>query len=215
MYYIAKSEELKCYIIGYTQYSQYFRSENHFKNSIIRLGIEKEKFDFFMIYSIPGEDEEFNNQIKEFDSRGFIPLNKSAKYLSLIFDITNNPNVFKALEVKFENLPKKDAEPSKKAYGQFGRVKLTDKQYKKLCDDFSVEQVNDVIPYLDEYLESTNNKNGYTNFYIVMKRAILENWYNTRAKYDKKKKEESAKPEVPEAVKNFLNEIKWGIIWTV
>ena len=208
MYYIAKSEELKCYIIGYTQYSQYFRSENHFKNSIIRLGVEKEKFDFFMIYSIPGEDEEFNNKIKEFDSKGFIPLNKSAKYLSLIFDITNNPNVFKALEVKFEDSPKKEHINSKKAYGQFGRVKLTDKQYNKLCEDFSQEQVNDVIPYLDEYLESTNNKNGYTNFYIIMKRAILENWYNTRAKYDKNRKEEQKSKEVPEEVKNFIQSIK-------
>lgn len=208
MYYIAKSEELKCYIIGYTQYSQYFRSENHFKNSIIRLGVEKEKFDFFMIYSIPGEDEEFNNKIKEFDSKGFIPLNKSAKYLSLIFDITNNPNVFKALEVKFEDSPKKEHVNSKKAYGQFGRVKLTDKQYNKLCEDFSQEQVNDVIPYLDEYLESTNNKNGYTNFYIIMKRAILENWYNTRAKYDKNRKEEQKSKEVPEEVKNFIQSIK-------
>lgn len=208
MYYIAKSEELKCYIIGYTQYSQYFRSENHFKNSIIRLGVEKEKFDFFMIYSIPGEDEEFNNKIKEFDSKGFIPLNKSAKYLSLIFDITNNPNVFKALEVKFEDSPKKEHVNSKKAYGQFGRVKLTDKQYNKLCEDFSQEQVNDVIPYLDEYLESTNNKNGYTNFYIIMKRAILENWYNTRAKYDKNRKEEQKAKEVPEEVKNFIQSIK-------
>ena len=70
-----------------------------------------------MIYSIPGEDEEFNNKIKEFDSKGFIPLNKSAKYLSLIFDITNNPNVFKALEVKFEDSPKKEHVNSKKAYG--------------------------------------------------------------------------------------------------
>lgn len=208
MYYIAKSEELKYYIIGYTQYSQYFRSENHFKNSIIRLGVEKEKFDFFMIYSIPGEDEEFNNKIKEFDSKGFIPLNKSAKYLSLIFDITNNPNVFKALEVKFEDSPKKEHVNSKKAYGQFGRVKLTDKQYNKLCEDFSQEQVNDVIPYLDEYLESTNNKNGYTNFYIIMKRAILENWYNTRAKYDKNRKEEQKSKEVPEEVKNFIQSIK-------
>ena len=208
MYYIAKSEELKCYIIGYTQYSQYFRSENHFKNSIIRLGVEKEKFDFFMIYSIPGEDEEFNNKIKEFDSKGFIPLNKSAKYLSLIFDITNNPNVFKALEVKFEDSPKKEHVNSKKSYGQFGRVKLTDKQYNKLCEDFSQEQVNDVIPYLDEYLESTNNKNGYTNFYIIMKRAILENWYNTRAKYDKNRKEEQKSKEVPEEVKNFIQSIK-------
>lgn len=208
MYYIAKSEELKCYIIGYTQYSQYFRSENHFKNSIIRLGVEKEKFDFFMIYSIPGEDEEFNNKIKEFDSKGFIPLNKSAKYLSLIFDITNNPNVFKALEVKFEDSPKKEHVNSKKDYGQFGRVKLTDKQYNKLCEDFSQEQVNDVIPYLDEYLESTNNKNGYTNFYIIMKRAILENWYNTRAKYDKNRKEEQKSKEVPEEVKNFIQSIK-------
>ena len=33
-----------------------------------------------------------------------------------------------------------------------------------------------------------------------MKRAILENWYNTRAKYDKNRKEEQKSKEVPEEV---------------
>ena len=107
MFYLASSEDLKCYIIGQTQYSQYFRSENHFKSAIMRLGLTKSQFDYFMIFSIPGEEEAFKGRIKELDSKGFYPLNQSIKYLNFIFDITNNPAVFKKSEENLKNMPKK------------------------------------------------------------------------------------------------------------
>lgn len=209
MFYIGKSKELKSYIVGQTQYSQYFRSETHFRNSINRIGIEKEKFDYFEVFSLPGEEDSFNLKIKELNEKGYSPLNKSLKYLNLLFEITGDKEVFlKAKNNQFNRCIKNTVSKGKTAYGENGRVLLTDKQYQKLCEDFSKEQVEDVIPYLDEYLEGNNNKNGYTNFYILMKRAIRENWYNTRAKYNKEHVEAKSVQEAPEEVKEFLKNIK-------
>jgi hypothetical protein len=35
-----------------------------------------------------------------------------------------------------------------------------------------------MIKLTDEYIESNNNKNKYTNFNLVIRRAIRENWFN-------------------------------------
>lgn len=210
MHYIGSSSELGVYIIGQTQYSQYFRADNHFKNAIARLGYTKDQFDFFEIYSIPGEAEKFNEKIIELDKDGLVPLNTSLKYIQLLVEITNNKDIINKASEQSKKIVNRAASGSKKkAYGEYSRVLLTDKQYKNLCDDFTKVVVDQVIPYLDEYIESNNNKNHYTNFYIVMKRAIREDWYNLRLQQKEAKREAHAEePELPEEVKDFLNKIK-------
>lgn len=211
MYYIGSSSELRCFIVGQTQYSQYFRAENHFKNSVGRLGIDMSKFDNFEIFSFPGEEESFQNKIKELNKKNFIPLNRSFKYLSLIYSIIQGVDIFKEMDLKLEKIEKKEPSHSKKqAYGEYKRVLLTEKQFEKLCEEFTEEIVLKTINYLDEYIESNNNKNHYTNYYIVMKRAIREDWYKIRDQFEKAKKQAKNEPvnEVPEEVKDFLNNIK-------
>lgn len=208
MFYVASSEELKSYIIGQTQYSQYFRSENHFKSSIMRLGLERSQFDYFMIFSIPGEDEAFKERIKELDSKGFIPLNQSLKYLNFIFEITNNPAVFKKSQDNLKMMPKKEHQKNvKREYGEYKRILLTDSQYERLCKEFTPEKVKAVIKFLDEYVEGNNNKNNYSNFYIVIKRAINEKWYDAKIEYQKETPNVEQE-ETPDFVKDFMNNIK-------
>lgn len=210
MYYIGSSSELRCFIIGQTQYSQYYRAENHFKNSVGRLGIEMNRFDNFEIYSLPGEEQGFQDKIKELNKKNYFPLNRSFKYLSLIYSIIQGTDIFKDLGKNFKQLEKKQPIQShKKAYGEYKRVLLTDKQFDKLCEDFTKDVVLKVIPYVDEYLELNNNKNHYTNYYILMKRAIREDWYNIRIEFQKHKEEQAKGEEpVPEFVKDFMNNIK-------
>ncbi len=208
MFYVASSEELKSYIIGQTQYSQYFRSENHFKSSILRLGLERSQFDYFMIFSIPGEDEAFRERIKELDSKGFLPLNQSLKYLNFIFEITNNPEVFKKSQENLKMMPKKEYQKNvKREYGEYKRILLTDSQYERLCKEFTAEKVKAVIKFLDEYVEGNNNKNNYSNYYIVIKRAINEKWYDAKIEYQKEAPNVEQE-EIPDCVKDFMNNIK-------
>lgn len=65
-------------------------------------------------------------------------------------------------------------------FGTYGRVKLTTKQYEKLIEDFSKEIVDKKIEQLDEYVESNNNKNKYSNFNLVLRKAIKEKWWENQ-----------------------------------
>ena len=73
--------------------------------------------------------------------------------------------------------PKKD---TKKSYGEYGRIKLTDKQYEKLCEDYDKLFIDNQIKLLDEYVESNNNKNKYSNFNLVLRKSINENWFKSK-----------------------------------
>lgn len=66
----------------------------------------------------------------------------------------------------------------KHAFGEYGRVKLTNSEYNKLVADYGEDKVNEQIELLDEYVESNNNKNKYSNFNLVLRKSIRENWFN-------------------------------------
>lgn len=68
----------------------------------------------------------------------------------------------------------------KEKFGSYGRVKLSQTEYKKLVDDYGKKYIDDLIMKLDEYVESNNNKNKYTNFNLVIRKAIRENWFNDK-----------------------------------
>lgn len=86
-------------------------------------------------------------------------------------------------------------------YGAFQRIKLTNEEYEKLVNDYGKEYIDDLIMKLDEYVESNNNKNKYTNFNLVIRKAIREKWFNIENAssgsewWDKTKKELEAKKE--------------------
>ena len=66
---------------------------------------------------------------------------------------------------------------NKKKFGKFQRVKLTEKEYEKLIKEFGEDFIKKQIEKLDEYVESNNNKNKYSNFNLVIRKAIREKWY--------------------------------------
>ena len=61
-------------------------------------------------------------------------------------------------------------------FGEYKRVKLKQKEYDKLIEEYGKEYVDFIIDRLDEYVESNNNKNKYKNFNLVIRKAIRENW---------------------------------------
>lgn len=210
MFYLASSKSMNCYIIGQTSYSEYYRAEYHFKNSVLRLNLDIKEFDYFNVFSIPGEEEEYHKLIKDLDEKGFFPLNKSSKYLSYIYEITGNAkNFFEYNKQRTELLEKHKTPKTTFAYGENKRVILRKKQYEDLCNEFTQEKVDGVIFFLDEYLEGNNNKNNYSNYYVLMKRAIREKWYDDKIESLKLKKQaEQHQEPVPDFINDFLKEIK-------
>ena len=67
-------------------------------------------------------------------------------------------------------------------YGTYGRVKLTKKQYDKLIEDYGEDHIKKQIELLDEYIQSNNNKNKYTDFNLVLRKSIRNNWFNNNNK---------------------------------
>ncbi len=88
--------------------------------------------------------------------------------------------------------------------GVYKRIKLTQEQYDKLIVEFGKEYINQIIEKLDEYVESNNNKNKYTNYNLVIRKAIREKWFNI------KKAPSWLNEEIKdEGVKLTDDEIKW------
>ena len=84
-------------------------------------------------------------------------IDKNAKENNIIYNNTNN---------------------NKYIYiGTYKRIKLTEEQYQKLKEEFGEDYINQVINKLDEYVESNNNKNKYSNYNLVIRKAIRENWF--------------------------------------
>lgn len=65
----------------------------------------------------------------------------------------------------------------KHKFGEYGWVRLTDKQYENLCKDFNKDLIDRVITKLDEYMQSNGNKNKYKDCNLVIRKAIRENWF--------------------------------------
>ena len=65
----------------------------------------------------------------------------------------------------------------KEKYGTYGRVRLTIDEYLSLVNEFGEEFIKNKIEALDQYLEINNNKNKYSNFNLVIRKAIREKWF--------------------------------------
>jgi hypothetical protein len=60
--------------------------------------------------------------------------------------------------------------------GPMGYVKLSGDEYIKLVADLGQDEVDRVIACVDERAKITDNKNGWKDWYIVLRRASREKW---------------------------------------
>lgn len=74
----------------------------------------------------------------------------------------------------------------KESYGTYKRIKLTTEEYLRLVNEYGEDFIKQQIELLDEYIESNNNKNKYTNFNLVLRKSIRENWFKNSTKGGKK-----------------------------
>ena len=95
-------------------------------------------------------------------------------------------NIYKR-EKELPDTPLEDnkKEEKKEPYGKYGRVKLKISEYLRLREEFGEEFIQKQIELLDEYLEMNNNKNKYTNFNLVLRKSIRENWFKDKKQVQK------------------------------
>ena len=127
------------------------------------------------------------------DNNAINSYNKDSSDINSITKITDNDNENDSdnenVNDNINNIITPSKKETKNTYGEYKRVKLTDKEYQKLCEDYGKEKLDGQIKLLDEYVESNNNKNKYTNFNLVVRKSFRENWFkkdnkNTGVNYE-------------------------------
>ena len=93
-------------------------------------------------------------------------------------NLNTNINSLDILEENKEikNKETKELKTTKKKYGKYQRILLSNDEFEKLCEEFGKEYIEMVIERIDEYVEENNNKNKYKNFNLVIRKAIRDNW---------------------------------------
>ena len=71
-------------------------------------------------------------------------------------------------------------------YGEYGWVKLTDKQYEKLLKDLGELELLRCIKYVDESAQGNSNKNKWTDWNLVVRRCSRERWGRNNSEYRKR-----------------------------
>lgn len=65
---------------------------------------------------------------------------------------------------------------SRKAFGEFGWVKLTDDEYNRLLNDLGETEVKRCIAYVDESAQTTQNKNRWRDWNLVVRKCHKQGW---------------------------------------
>lgn len=109
-------------------------------------------------------------------------LEPNCDYPTLEKPTLENRNTYKILNNKELNNKRKkeNIKEKKETYGTYQRVKLTIDEYMRLVNEYGEDFIKQQIEYLDEYIESNNNKNKYTNFNLVLRKSIRENWFKNK-----------------------------------
>lgn len=71
-------------------------------------------------------------------------------------------------------------------YGEYGWVKLTDRQYEKLLKDLGELELLRCIKYVDESAQGNSNKNKWTDWNLVVRRCSRERWGRNNSEYRKR-----------------------------
>lgn len=118
-----------------------------------------------------------------------------------------------------KSTPKKE---SKKKYGKYKHVRLTDKEFDSIVECYGQEKGQELINYLDEYIEMKGYK--AKNHYLCIKKWVVEavnqnkhkptvnpnslpEWFNQEVKQKKTTEEERA--EMEELLKEYRQEEIW------
>ena len=146
------------------------------------------------LFNIP--EENISRKIKKLEKKGYITIEYirrgceiKARYIRLTnlsiddcqkYQPTIDENVKD--NIISNNITSKNNNIKKSAYGNYKRIKLTDQEYNKLIEEYGKEYIDIQIQLLDNYVESNNNKNKYTNFYLVLIKSIKNDWFKNKQK---------------------------------
>lgn len=72
--------------------------------------------------------------------------------------------------------PPAPAKVTRKSYGEFGWVKITDDEYNRLLNDLGEAEAKRCISYVDESAQATGNKNKWRDWNLVVRKCHKQGW---------------------------------------
>lgn len=85
-------------------------------------------------------------------------------------------------------------EKKRHKHGEYGWVRLTDEEYKRLVADFGEAEVERCIAYVDEAAQSTGNKNGWKDWNVTVRKCARGGWGKSSGKPGKNADRETNNP---------------------
>ena len=100
-----------------------------------------------------------------------------------------------SLESKADE-PPAPTKQTKKPFGEFGWVKLTDDEYNRLINDLGEAEVKRCIAYVDESAQSNGNKNKWRDWNLVVRKCHRQGWGKDRTTQYKRNQQQSGPREL-------------------
>ena len=76
-------------------------------------------------------------------------------------------------ETETESPPEKERTHK---HGEYGWIRLTETQYRRLVDDLGREELDRCIQYIDESAQRTGNKNKWKDWNLTIRKCAREGW---------------------------------------
>jgi hypothetical protein len=89
---------------------------------------------------------------------------------------TAHKEMDKEMDTEKEKKRESSADKPRHARGSHGYVKLTDAEYERLIADLGEKELSRVIAYVDESAQISHNKNKWTDWNLVLRKAAREGW---------------------------------------
>lgn len=89
-----------------------------------------------------------------------------------------NKDKDKDMDMEMERDTEADKPPAltRRKYGSYGWVRLTDDEYSRLLSDLGQVELDRCIQYIDENAQSNGNKNRWKDWNLVLRRCHREGW---------------------------------------
>ena len=78
------------------------------------------------------------------------------------------------------------APAKRKAYGEYGWVKLTEEEFDRLRSELGVDELNRCIAYIDESAQASGNKNHWRDWNLVIRKCHRDGWGIKKQAYQRK-----------------------------
>lgn len=71
-------------------------------------------------------------------------------------------------------------------YGEYGWVKMSEQKHSELVELYGEDVTERSITYIDESAQTSNNRNGWADWFLIVKRCAEKGWYEPRVVETKK-----------------------------